>query len=115
MDRRSFLRSLLIGAPVVAVEPKLGLIEKAVKYFFAPEAGWIAPSIVGATTEQCVALQLEKVRHLLPTLFQNDEAFLRMTLHPAQYVAYEGPHIFVDNTTGQWQNLSRRPYVKAKG
>jgi hypothetical protein len=40
MNRRSFLKLFGAGLPAVAVAEKLGLIERARSYFFAPKGGW---------------------------------------------------------------------------
>lgn len=36
MNRRNFLSLVALGAPAAVIAPKLGLIERARKYFFAP-------------------------------------------------------------------------------
>ena len=40
MNRRSFLKLFSAGLPATVVAEKIGLIEKARKYFFAPKGGW---------------------------------------------------------------------------
>jgi hypothetical protein len=45
MNRRRFLALLAVGAPAAVVAEKLGLIERARSYFFAPRGGWPDPYI----------------------------------------------------------------------
>jgi hypothetical protein len=45
MNRRRFLALLAVGAPATVVAEKLGLLERARSYFFAPRGGWPDPYV----------------------------------------------------------------------
>jgi len=79
IDRRRFLSLLALGAPAAVVAEKLGLLSRLKTYFFAPRGGWsqwdklpLRPEHFTLSMTQSAALQLEKVRALLPTLYEID-------------------------------------------
>jgi hypothetical protein len=74
MDRRKFLSMLAVGAPAAVIAPKLGLIEKARKYFFAPDVGWtISGSLyVRYPNAEQIAMQLEDYMRVITRQMQRD-------------------------------------------
>jgi hypothetical protein len=107
MNRRGFLKLFGAGLPAVVLAEKIGLIEKARKYFFAPKGGWQPKAL---TPEMLWNAHMR----LMTQLYSEcpDRGIILTNVRVPEYLHGIPYFVAVPPTTGTFYGIQRSSYPK---